>query len=77
MSLDPSVNVEVSIVDSSNPERSLKRFKRMCEAFGVTKEYRKRQAYKKPSIRKKEKFQAAQKRKAKIERKKRGSRIKI
>lgn len=73
-SVDPSINVEVHVHDSGNPERALKRFKRMCEAYGVTKEYRKRQAYKKPSIKKKEKFQAAQKRKAKLERKMRGSR---
>lgn len=74
---DPSINVQVNITDSNNAERALKKFKRMCEAFGVTKEYRKRQAYKKPSIRRKEKFQAAQKRKAKLERKMRGSRSKI
>lgn len=74
---DPSVNVQVTITDSHNAERALKKFKRMCEAFGITKEYRKRQAYKKPSVRKKEKFEAAQKRKAKLDRKMRNSRSKI
>jgi small subunit ribosomal protein S21 len=46
-------------------EGSLKKFKRMCEAAGVLKEYRKRKEYKKPSVRMKEKKDAAQKRKAK------------
>ena len=46
-------------------ERSLKKFKRMCESFGVIREYRKRQEYKKPSIRLKEKRVAAEKRRKK------------
>ena len=46
-------------------EGSLKKFKRMCEAAGVLKEYRKRKEFKKPSVRKKEKWEAAHKRKAK------------
>ena len=46
-------------------EGSLKKFKRMCEAAGVLKEYRKRKEYKKPSVRKKEKTESAAKRKAK------------
>jgi small subunit ribosomal protein S21 len=46
-------------------EGSLKKFKRLCEAAGVLKEYRKRKEYKKPSIRRKEKVEAAAKRKAK------------
>ena len=46
-------------------EGSLKKFKRLCEAAGILKEYRKRKEFKKPSIRKKEKVEAATKRKAK------------
>ena len=46
-------------------EGSLKKFKRLCEAAGVLKEYRKRKEFKKPSVRKKEKVEAANKRKAK------------
>ena len=54
------------IVDSGRGvEGALKKFKRLCEAAGVLKEYRKRKEYKKPSIRRKEKLEAAQKRKAK------------
>ena len=46
-------------------DRSLRKFKRMCETFGVVKEYRKRQDYKKPSVKLKEKFEAAAKRRVK------------
>ena len=67
-------NVEVEIFDSKNAERGIKKFKRMCEAFGVLKEYRFRKEYKKPSIRKKEKTEAARKRLAKNERRLRGGR---
>ena len=48
-------------------EKSLRKFKRLCESFGVVKEYRKRQDYKKPSVRLKEKTEAAVKRRAKTE----------
>jgi len=54
-------------------EGCLKKFKRLCEAAGVIKEYRKRREYKKPSIRRKEKLEAAQKRKAKDKAKNRRS----
>ncbi len=52
-------------VDDRGVERSLKKFKRLCESFGVIREYRKRQEYKKPSIRNKEKTAAAEKRRKK------------
>lgn len=57
--------IQVSVDDRVGLERSLKKFKRMCESFGVVKEYRKRQDYKKPSVRLKEKHAAAQKRRMK------------
>ncbi|MEE2744583.1 MAG: 30S ribosomal protein S21 [Bdellovibrionota bacterium] len=55
------------VVDGSRfgVEGSLKKFKRLCEAAGVLKEYRKRKEFKKPSVRRKEKVEAANKRKAK------------
>ncbi len=59
-------SVEVSVDDKFGLERSLKKFKRMCESFGIVREYRKRQDYKKPSVRLKEKKAAASKRKFKI-----------
>lgn len=52
-------------VDNNGLERSLRKFKRMCESFGVVKEYRKRKEYRKPSVQMKEKLEAAQKRRVK------------
>ena len=49
--------IVVNIDDRLGVERSLKKFKRMCESYGVIREYRKRQEYKKPSVRHKEKTQ--------------------
>jgi small subunit ribosomal protein S21 len=46
-------------------DSGIKRFKRLCESAGILKEYKKRKEFRKPSIRKKEKCEAAQKRKAK------------
>ena len=66
MSKDSST-IKVVIDDRSGVERSLKKFKRMCESFGVIREYRKRQEYKKPSIRLKEKNAAAEKRRKKTQ----------
>ena len=65
MSVDDS-SIKV-IIDGTKHgvEGSLKKFKRLCEAAGILKEYRKRKEFKKPSIRKKEKVEAATKRKAK------------
>ena len=57
--------IKVIVDEKLGVERSLKKFKRMCEAFGVVREYRKRQEYKKPSIRMKEKLAAAEKRRKK------------
>jgi small subunit ribosomal protein S21 len=57
--------IKVMIDERGGVERSLKKFKRMCESYGVVREYRKRQEYKKPSVRLKEKLAAAVKRKQK------------
>ena len=64
MSSESAIKV---VVDGSRfgVEGSLKKFKRLCEAAGVLKEYRKRKEFKKPSVRRKEKVEAANKRKAK------------
>ncbi|MBL6990367.1 MAG: 30S ribosomal protein S21 [Bacteriovoracaceae bacterium] len=58
-------SIQVRIDDKFGLERSLKKFKRLCESFGVIREYRKRQEYKKPSIRLKEKSASAEKRRKK------------
>ncbi len=55
----------VTVRDGDNVQGALKRFKRMCEAFGVSKEYRKRKDYKKPSVKSKEKRESAEKRRKK------------
>ena len=60
-------NVKVTI-DVKGAERAIRKFKRLCESFGVLREYRLRKEYKKPSIRKKEKREAAVKRNQKNER---------
>ena len=55
----------VKIDDKFGVERSLRKFKRMCESFGVVKEYRKRKDYRKPSVVLLEKREAAAKRRNK------------
>ena len=59
-----STTIRVEI-DDRGVERSLRKFKRMCESYGVVREYRKRQEYKKPSVRTKQKNEAAEKRRRK------------
>ena len=44
----------IQIKDGENIERALKRFKRKFERTGIIKEIRARQAYKKPSIERRE-----------------------
>ncbi|MCR9204456.1 MAG: 30S ribosomal protein S21 [Halobacteriovoraceae bacterium] len=60
-----STTIRVEIEERGGVERSLRKFKRMCESYGVVREYRNRKEYKKPSIRLKEKTEAAEKRRAK------------
>lgn len=58
-------NLKVLVEDNDSINFALKKFKRMCEAFGVVKEYRQRKEYRKPSVKLKEKTEAAIKRKRK------------
>jgi small subunit ribosomal protein S21 len=69
-------NVTVDI-DFKGAEKGIRKFKRLCEAFGIVREYRNRKEYKKPSIRKKEKLEAAQKRLSKNEKRLGSGRSKI
>lgn len=55
----------VNIERSGNVERALKKFKRMCESYGIVREYKRRQSYMKPSVEEKEKREAAEKRRRK------------
>lgn len=57
-------NIYVS-VDDRGVDRSLRKFKRLCDTYGIVKQYRARQEYKKPSIKAKEKSEAAEKRRRK------------
>jgi small subunit ribosomal protein S21 len=65
--------IKVYVDERMGVERCLKKFKRMCESFGVVREYRKRQEYKKPSVRLTEKREAAEKRRVKTKHKKIGT----
>ncbi len=58
-------NIELKIKEGIPAEKMIRKFKRLCDLYGVTKEYRKRKEYQKPSIRKKEKLKASEKRRNK------------
>jgi len=60
-----STSIKVVVDEMKGAERSIRKFKRMCEAYGVVREYRKRQEHRKPSVRMKEKNEAAEKRRRK------------
>jgi small subunit ribosomal protein S21 len=59
-------NIHIT-VDDRGVERSLRKFKRMCDTYGIVKMYRSRQEYRKPSVQAKEKREAAEKRRRKTE----------
>ena len=52
----------VRINEGESFENALKRFKKQCEKAGVLSEVRKREAYEKPSVKRKKKAIAARKR---------------
>ena len=56
---------EVRLKDNESLESALRRFKKQCARAGVIAEARKREAYEKPSVRRKKKSEAARKRKYK------------
>jgi small subunit ribosomal protein S21 len=58
-------NIILKIDERLGLDRSLRKFKRLCDSYGIVKEYRDRQEYKKPSVKNKEKLEAAQKRRLK------------
>lgn len=59
----------VRINEGESFENALKRFKKQCEKAGILSEVRKREAYEKPSVKKKKKAIAARKRAMKKSRK--------
>lgn len=63
--MSQGTNIRVDFNEDLSVEKGLRKFKRLCEAFGVVREYRKRKDYKKPSVKKAEKIEASQKRRVK------------
>jgi len=57
--------IRIDINDGFAVEKALKKFKRLCDAYGIVKEYRAREYYQKPSVKNKEKLENAEKRRHK------------
>lgn len=60
---DRSMSSEIRLKENESLESALRRFKKSCARSGVIQEVRKREAYEKPSVRRKKKSEAARKRK--------------
>ncbi|MVB11520.1 30S ribosomal protein S21 [Caprobacter fermentans] len=56
---------EIRVKENESLDSALRRFKKQCARSGVIAEVRKREAYEKPSVRRKKKSEAARKRKFK------------
>lgn len=56
---------EIRIKENESLDSALRRFKKQCARAGVIQEVRKREAYEKPSVKRKKKSEAARKRKYK------------
>lgn len=56
---------EIRVKDKESLDSALRRFKKSCARSGIIQEVRKREAYEKPSVRRKKKSEAARKRKFK------------
>ena len=54
---------DIRIKDNESLDSALRRFKKQCARSGVIAEVRKREAYEKPSVKRKKKSEAARKRK--------------
>ena len=54
---------EIRIKENESLDSALRRFKKQCAKSGVIAEVRKREAYEKPSVKRKQKSEAARKRK--------------
>ena len=53
---------EIRLKDNESLESALRRFKKQCARAGVIAEVRKREAYEKPSVKRKKKSEAARQR---------------
>ena len=54
---------EIKVGENESLGNAIKRFKRQCARSGVLSEYRKREHYEKPSVKKKKKSEAAKRKK--------------
>ena len=54
---------EIKVGENESLDNAIKRFKRQCARSGVLSEYRKREHYEKPSVKKKRKSEAAKRKK--------------
>ena len=54
---------EIRLKENESLDSALRRFKKQCARSGVIQEIRKREAYEKPSVKRKKKSEAARKRK--------------
>jgi len=59
--------IHISIDERFPAEKAIKKFKRLCDAYGIVKEYRARSEFKKPSVKMKEKLENADKRRRKTD----------
>lgn len=57
---------EIRVRENESIDNALKRFKRQCARSGVLSEYRKREHYEKPSLKRKKKSEAARRKKRKF-----------
>lgn len=58
-------NIYLNVDERFGVDKTLRKFKRMCDSYGIAKQYRYRSEYKKPSVKNKEKLEAAEKRRRK------------
>lgn len=70
-------NIYIKVDDRFGADKTLKKFKRLCDSYGIVKEYRTRQEYQKPSVKNKLKTEEAEKRRRKLSFKAKGFRTKI
>ena len=52
---------EIRVKEGESLDSALRRFKRQCQRSGIQAELRKREAYEKPSVKRKKKSEAARK----------------
>lgn len=59
--------LKIDVNENLPIEKAIKKFKRLCDEYGVVKRFRDLEEYKKPSVRSKEKREAAAKRRMKAQ----------